>query len=185
MRTETAVPSRGPTPADRVLLQRAVVSSALVGSALIHGAVAGEHFGEWLPAGVFFLVVQLVELLLALAAAFAWDKRVAMLVVVTGVGTVLVWLVSRTTGMPVGPADFRVAEPVGLTDVLCGVLELASALAAVPALRSVTAAPTARPGRGGIVAAAVAVVAALALTTCAMVPSVAGGGHEHVGSHAR
>lgn len=172
-------PSRGRASADRALVQRAVVTSTLVGAALIHGSVAGEHFGEWALAGAFFLTVQLVELVLALLAAVAWDRRVAQLVVVTGLGTVVVWLVSRTTGMPIGPADFRVPEPVGLSDVLCGVLELASVVAAAPSLWSAAMARSVRPSRRSVTAAAVAVVVALSLTAWAMVPSVSGGGHGH------
>jgi hypothetical protein len=177
---EKVVQSRGQAAADRALVQRVVVASALVGAALIHGSVAGEHFGEWVPAGAFFLTVQLVELVLALLAAVAWDRRVAELVVVTGVGTVVVWLVSRTIGMPIGPADFRVPEPVGLSDLLCGVLELASVAAAAPSLWSTAVARSGRPGPRAVASATVAVVAALSLTAWAMVPAVSGGGHEHV-----
>ncbi|WP_148046771.1 hypothetical protein [Nocardioides pocheonensis] len=179
------------TAPDRDLLQRTVVASTLVGSALIHGSVAGEHFGEWLLAGMFFVAVQLVELLLALAAVFAWDRPVARLVVLTGLGTVLVWLVSRTVGMPIGPADFRVPEPVGMTDVLCSLLELASVVAALPAARLRTTEPRGsvrpggRSGPGGRAAAAVAAAAALSLTGAAVVPVVFNAPAHHAQSAVR
>ena len=167
-----------PAP-DRALLQRAVVASALVGSALIHGSVAGDHFGEWLPAGVFFLGIQLVELLLALLAMYLWGRRVATFVVITGVGTVVVWLISRTTGMPIGPADFRVPEPVGLTDVICGVLELVSVAAAAPALLRSTKPAPGRAGLRGSSAAVGAALAAAVLTAWALAPTVTGGAEHH------
>jgi hypothetical protein len=165
-------------PADVLLVRRVAVVVPLVGAALIHGSLAGEHFGEWFLAGLFLLGVQLVELVLAVLAWFAWSRPVALLVVVSGLGTLTVWTVSRTAGMPFGPADFQVPEPVGQADVLCGLLELASIVAALPELRRSAAAAggTARPQ--GRVAAVLVAAVALALTAWALGPAV-GGGHHH------
>lgn len=100
---------------------------ALFGSALIHSTVMGEHLSEWLMAGVFFLVLVAVETALALATIYAWGRRTAQAVVLTGVITVAIWLVSRTVGLPVGPADFRVPESVGGPDLATCLLELGAA----------------------------------------------------------
>jgi hypothetical protein len=167
--------------ADWRLAQRAVVASALLGAASIHGSLAGEHLGEWVPAGVFFLSVQLVELGLALLAVTGWRPQVARAVVVTGLATLSVWAASRTFGMPIGPADFRVPEPVGLADVVCGILELVSVLAAVPALRSRPLTASGVAGTRGKFLAAAAAVTAFALTAWVLGAAVlsTSSGHSH------
>ncbi len=178
--------------ADVQLVARAVIASSLTGSAIIHGTVAGEHFGEWVPAGVFFLGIQLVELVLALLAVYAWSSRVAALVVATGLLTVAVWLLSRTLGTPIGPDDFRVPEPVGVPDTACGLLELMSVAAAAAALRLTghgRVRPRRRseagPSRRGLAVATTAVWAAVVLTAWGAAPAVLDAeGHAHGGSTA-
>src|SRR3954471_3905357 len=93
--------------ADAQLVARAGICAALGGAALIHGTVVSEHYALWPAAGVFFLGTQLVEVSLALAAFYVWNRATAQLVFATSIATVLVWLVSRTFGMPIGPAAFR------------------------------------------------------------------------------
>ena len=85
-----------------------------------------EHLDEWLAAGVFFVALTLAEVAAA-AAVLAWDRawRLPALVaaVVVSAGPLLVWLVSRTVGLPFGPEAFE-PEAVGVADVLSCVLEL-------------------------------------------------------------
>ena len=182
--------ARASYTADVHLVARAVVASSLAGSAVIHGTVAGEHFGEWVPAGVFFIGIQLVELVLALLAVYAWHRRGAVLVVATGLLTLAVWVLSRTLGMPVGPDDFRVPEPVGIPDTACGLLELMSVAAAavtLALLRTGPVRPRQRPGPSlrGVAVAATAVWAAVVLTAWGAAPAVLGAeGHAHGGSAA-
>jgi hypothetical protein len=194
-----ALPPVASTPraayaADVDLVTRAVVASSLVGSAVVHGTVAGEHFGEWVPAGIFFVALQVVEVALALAAVYAWSRRAALAVVVTGLATLSIWLVSRTVGMPIGPPDFQVPEAVGVPDLACGVLEgmsVLAAIAALPLLRSRrsaratsptgTAGPTGTTPRSrlGVVLAGTLVWAAVVLTAWGGVPSLSGSTHLH------
>jgi len=170
--------------ADWQLAQRSVVAGSLLGAAAIHGSVAGEHFGEWVPAGAFFLGIQLVELSLALLAVTGWRPQVARAVVLTGLATLAVWAVSRTVGMPIGPADFRIPEPVGLADVVCGILETASVLAAVPSLRKGADRAGGVAGARGKVLAVTAAVAAFSLTAWVLGDAVlaTNGGHSHQAS---
>ncbi|WP_310529213.1 hypothetical protein [Nocardioides sp.] len=119
---------------------------ALGGSALIHSTVMGEHLAQWVVAGLFFLALVGVETALALAVIYAWGRRTAQAVVLTGVVTVAVWLVSRTVGLPVGPADLRVPEAVGVPDLASCLLELGAA--ALAWRTAVSTAPiTAEAGR--------------------------------------
>ncbi|GAB4006117.1 hypothetical protein [Nocardioides ultimimeridianus] len=181
---------RRPRPAyaaDVDLVTRAAVAGTLIGSAIVHGTVAGEHFGEWVPAGLFFVVLQVVELGLALLAVYAWTRPAALAVVVTGLGTVAIWAVSRTVGMPIGPADFRVPEEVGVPDVACLVLELMSVVAAVVAL-ALMRLPAGRAHRHstrvGAAVAGVLVVAAVVLTAWGGLPGLSGSEAHHHGSSA-
>jgi len=91
----------------------------LLGAALIHLAVAPGHLADYRPFGLFFIVVP----------------RRRLLVSATGVnmGVAALWALSRTIGLPFGPAPWRPLG-VGLTDLLCTALEIASALLLVAIL---------------------------------------------------
>jgi hypothetical protein len=114
------------------IVVRAGTAAALVGAAVVHSTVVGEHYGAWALAGIFFLCVQVVETLLALAVIFYWSAATAAAVAVTSFGTVAVWLVSRTAGLPFGPAEFRSPEAIGSADLACCVMELAAAALVIP-----------------------------------------------------
>ena len=185
MASPVSAGSRASYQADVDLVTRAVIASTLIGSAVIHGTVAGEHFGEWMLAGIFFVALQVVELGLALLAVYAWGRRGAIVVIVTGLMTVSIWVVSRTVGMPFGPADFRVPEPVGDPDLACGVLELMSVVAAVVALVVLARPARTRPGsrphttrRGAVIAGAL-VWAAVVLTVWGGAPTVLATNTDH------
>jgi hypothetical protein len=132
--------SRSDQRIETEIVVRVGAAAALLGSAVVHSSVIAEHNGAWPLAGVFFLSLQTVETMLALAVIFYWSFTTAAAVVVTSVGTVAVWLVSRTAGMPFGPAEFRSPEAVGTPDLACFVLELAAAALVIPwALRRLPA----------------------------------------------
>lgn len=117
---------------DGEVVARCGAAAALLGSAVVHSTVVSEHFAHWQPAGMFFVGLQLVETLLAIAVVLAWTRLTQLAVVLTSVGTVLVWAASRTVGMPFGPAGFRQPEAVGVSDLACCVLELAAAALVAP-----------------------------------------------------
>jgi hypothetical protein len=85
--------------------------------AAIHLWVAGEHFEEWWGYGAFFVVAAYLEL------AFGWAliRRPSDRLVLAGIwgstATVLMYLVSRTGGVPVGPSAGAVeaVEWLGVT----------------------------------------------------------------------
>lgn len=169
------------------LVARAGAVAALVGSAAVHATVIGEHLDEWPLAGSFFAVITLTEMALALAVIVAWSRRTAMAVVVTSLGTVVVWLVSRTVGLPFGPAEFRAAEAVGTPDLACCVLEVVAAALATPwALRRWSQRRGAPSGshRAGV-AAAVALVAVLSsVALWGLASSLSGTGADEHGRDA-
>jgi hypothetical protein len=168
--------------ADAGVVARCAVAATLAGAAIIHATVVGEHLEEWAPAGLFFLGLVLVEGSLGSLALLAWSRLVCVLVAVSGLGTVAVWTVSRTTGMPIGPADFRVPEAVGRADVVCGILELVAAAVCVLFLsrpRSSTGSTWADHGVLAVLPV-VAIVASVALVTAlGVAPALSTGGGQH------
>ena len=105
---------------------RVFLAAALVGAAAIHAAVIPEHLREWWAAGVFFIVLTAVELLAAvvLLSRRRWLQVPSLLVTVAvSIGPLLVWWVSRTSGLPFGPESGE-AEAVGVADVMACLLEL-------------------------------------------------------------
>lgn len=134
----------------RASLRWAGAAAAVAGA--IHVGVAPEHFAGWAPAGVFLLGAGVLQLGLAVAL---WGDRLRSLVPVAVLGTaalVLLYVVSRTVGLPVpghvelatshhtplpvpqgvgngmpvipGSPGSSSAEPVGPLDLLCLVAEL-------------------------------------------------------------
>ena len=115
---------------------RLLLVAALVASAVIHAAVIPEHLTEWPAAGVFFILLTAGELAIAGLLLAPLRQRTALhAATVISVGPLIVWLYSRTAGMPFGPEP-GIPESVGVPDVLACMLEVASLLAAVALLHS-------------------------------------------------
>jgi hypothetical protein len=109
--------------------QRATLTAALAAAGgAIHLAMVPSHAGEWLLEGAAFAVVGWLQL----GAAVALLRRpTPFLRVVVAAGTalvVLVWLVSRVAGLPVGP-EAGALEPVSFVDLTCAGVEVALLLA--------------------------------------------------------
>jgi len=103
----------------------AVVSSAA--AAGVHAAVGPAHFREGLAFGMFFAVAGLAQVGWALAMAVRPSRSLLVAAVVGNSAVLLLWLVTRTIGLPglmAGP------ESVGLWDLSCGIWELAVIVAA-------------------------------------------------------
>ncbi len=174
-RDSLVVPTAGP-------VARCAVASTLAGAAIIHATVVGEHLEEWGPAGLFFLVLVLLESALGVLALLAWSRLTAILVLVTSIGTVAVWAVSRTVGMPFGPADFRIPEAVGTADLVCGGLELvAAAVCAFSLTPRPVAAGSGRLDHGATsaVLSGVVVVSVAMVTAFGVAPALSGEQHHH------
>ena len=161
---------------------RLVLAAGLLGAAAIHAAVIPEHLDEWLAAGVFFVALTLAEVAAAaavLARDRAWRLPGLVAAVVVSAGPLLVWLVSRTVGVPFGPEAFE-PEHIGVADVLSCVLELTTLIIAVALLRRHRAA---RPwSRQGVALALTAVLAGTLIGIAgAQLPVV--GAFSHLGAH--
>ena len=93
-------------------------------TAVIHLWVAPEHFGEWWGYGAFFVVTAAAQGALALGLVL-WPSRPLLLSGAAGnLIVVILWLVTRTTGIPLlGPHAGEVEE-VGSLDLVCTVAEV-------------------------------------------------------------
>jgi hypothetical protein len=110
------------TRSDAVLLYAAVALSLI--AALIHLWVMPEHIEEWWGYGTFFFVCALAQVLLALGLL----RRPSRLLLLLGAGgnlaIVILWLVTRTAGIPLlGPHAGEV-EGVGVLDLACTLAEV-------------------------------------------------------------
>jgi hypothetical protein len=99
-------------------------------TAVIHFAVAGEHFQEYWAFGVFMLVTAWLQLAWAVAIVVKPSKLLLAGGAVVNAGIVVVYILTRTIGDMVGPTPHDV-EPFGFGDGLCTVLEALVAVACV------------------------------------------------------
>lgn len=101
-----------------------LVAAALSGvAALIHVAVCPEHFAEGLIYGVFFALsagCQLGWSMLVTARNARWLAPTGLM---GNASIVLLWAVTRTVGIPIGPQAGEV-ERVGALDLLCAACEI-------------------------------------------------------------
>ena len=106
-----------------------------------------DHLREYLLFGIFFAVVGAAQLGAAVALLRP-TRRLAVGVATGQVLLVALWLVSRTTGLPIGPQPWT-PEEIGVADVACVGLELlAVAVLGGLLVRASTAAVPADAGGG-------------------------------------
>jgi hypothetical protein len=95
--------------------------------------VLGPHLRESWLLGVFFAVTAVAQLAWALLAAMRPSRRVLLGGAVGNALVILVWIVSRTVGVPVGPGAGG-AEPVGFADALSTAYEALIVVGAIVVL---------------------------------------------------
>jgi hypothetical protein len=115
----------------------AMIAAAMLsfGAGVIHAFVVQQHLRETTLFGLFFLVLALLQVAWAVAVRIAPSRGLLVAGAAGSVLIALVWLVSRTIGLPVGPERWA-AEPVGLADSISTAFELGVAGLTVVALRS-------------------------------------------------
>jgi MFS family permease len=126
-----AAERRGPT------LYAAAALSLVAG--FVHLWVAPEHFEEWWGYGAFFVVAAAAQVLYA-PLLLRWPSRAVLLAGIAGnIAIVGLYLLTRTTGIPLlGPKAGEV-EGIGFADVCATTSELGIGVALGAALlREVT-----------------------------------------------
>ena len=114
---------------------RLLLVAGLFGSAAIHAAVVPEHLAEWTAAGVFFIILTAAEVAVGGLLLARLQPTVLLAAAVVSIGPLMLWLYSRTLGLPFGPEP-GVPEAVGLADCVACVLEVGTLLLAVVLLRA-------------------------------------------------
>lgn len=131
-----AVRTTSGTPRTPVLgLPLALVSGTA--AAGIHAAVAPPHLSEDPLFGVFFLLVAGAQLTWVAQLASRTTPRLLQVGVALNVALILLWLVTRTLGLPFGLLPE--AHPVGGWDVACVLWQFATIACCVRLLRPATA----------------------------------------------
>lgn len=93
-----------------------------LGAAAINGSMLPYHFAEYIPFGLFFSCVVLLQAIFVFRAITRPSRRLFQYAF-WGTAIVLLWWgVALTTGLPVGPFAGR-TEPVWITDILAIVFE--------------------------------------------------------------
>ena len=151
------------------------LASLSVGAAAIHFAVIFGHFADYALYGLFFLVLSWAQLVWA--AVVLWrPSRLWLWLGLTGNAIVLVvYVASRTTGLPAGP-DRGHTEPFGALDVVGAILELAlvPGCAALLAHPSLAGRPVRRRGAAAFASLAAVPALVIAVTAAVMTPGWAG-----------
>ncbi|MGH9207061.1 MAG: hypothetical protein ACRD1G_10960, partial [Acidimicrobiales bacterium] len=160
-----------------------------VGSAAIHFGYTSAHFAEYWLYGLFFAVMAWGQLVWA-GALILRPSRLLLTAGTLNALIILVWALSRTVGVGIGPGS-SAAEPVGLPDILCTVLEAGIVVGCLGALWRPAASLWPRSHRWFAVGVVGTVTTLLVVgATFSLTPrfaaehdhSGAGGGHVHTGA---
>jgi hypothetical protein len=101
-----------------------VVAALSLLAAMIHIWVMPEHFEEWWGYGTFFLVAAFAQGLYA-PGLMLWPNRIILLAGVAGnLAIVILWLVTRTSGIPLFGPHAGDIEEVGTLDLVCTLAEV-------------------------------------------------------------
>jgi hypothetical protein len=93
-------------------------------AAVIHAWVAPEHFEEWWGYGTFFIVCAVLQGLYAPILLWRPDRPVLLLGAAGNLAVVILWLVTRTTGIPLFGPHAGEVEGVGASDLACTLAEV-------------------------------------------------------------
>ena len=166
------------SPRSRVAWPIPAVYSALavtsLATAAIHFAVMGEHFREYAAFGVFFSLVAWFQALWALGIVVSPTRPLLTVGLVVNAAVVVIWIVSRTAGLPIGPEP-GTAEPAAFLDVLSTMLEIGIVVATATLLVRGRSATSPGGTRNGLLAVGGLAFLLVLLTTVA----VASEGDEH------
>jgi hypothetical protein len=96
-------------------------------TAFIHVLAATHHYNEWVLYGVFFTLLAPAQAIWGgLVFQHGANRRLLLIGGVANFAVAVVWAISRTTGMPVGPTPWH-AEAIGWHDACATLNELAMA----------------------------------------------------------
>jgi hypothetical protein len=126
---------KDPSNPNRSLERLAGGASLLAGG--IHGLVTPDHFAAWWGYGAFFLIAAMAQLVFGLLLVTnginatdtgpnwrVWKRRAYILGLVGNLLIIGLYLVTRTSGIPVFGPEAGAVEEVGVLDVVSKIAEL-------------------------------------------------------------
>jgi len=125
-RPHRARQARSFSPPTASVLALALLSAA---AAAIHSAVSAEHFEEAFIYGAFFLAASTAQAGWAVVIVYRPNRALLVAGAVANAATIILWILTRTVGLPVGPEPWH-AEAVGTLDLITTLLELVIVLGA-------------------------------------------------------
>ena len=158
MASKTAIaeqlPGREPPPGERPLLVLGMAGlSASAG--LVHASVAAEHFRVSTSFGLFFVALSAFQVGWAVLTLLRPSRHLYWVAAGVNAAVVFIWVVSRTTGIPMGPGA-GVPEPVGRPDVFTTAAEVIIVASSLALLRPLAEAVVRPLGRAVLMVALVA-----------------------------
>jgi hypothetical protein len=156
--------------------------AGLLAAASVHATVIPEHLTEWPAAGVFFILLTIAELDAALLVLVRLRSAAFLATVFVSAGPILLWLYSRTSGLPFGP-EAGVPEPVGLPDVAASLLEASTLAVAFVMLRPRRRRRRHRPAQHLRALTLVGVIAVAVVGVAGGLGLFADNGGMHAGQH--
>jgi hypothetical protein len=146
------------------------VAAASFGAGAIHVGAARDHWQSWQLAGVFFALLAVFQIVWAALVLHRPSRALLEFGALVQLQVVVVWVISRTTGIPFGPHAL-IAESVGLADTISTALEVLAAIGAgillAPRLAHRLIPRTSAVAIAGVAAAVVALASSVALTASA------------------
>ena len=100
------------------------MASLAAAAAVIHFVMVPSHMDEFSVEGVAFAVAGWLQLLVAFYLWTQPSRAILGFTILSNLGFIAVWAVSRTVGLPVGPHS-GIAEEVSVVDLTCVALEAA------------------------------------------------------------
>jgi hypothetical protein len=160
---------------DSAMLRVALALTSLAAAA-IHFSVTADHFDEHLAIGLFFLVVSWGQAFWAASILVVNGRRAILGGLAGNLMVILVWGISRTIGVPIGPDPWS-AEAVGAADLTATALEI-GIVVGCGLLVTGRAIPLSRIFRGRVAVPALG----LALAVLSGTVIVTDPGHTHAGA---
>jgi hypothetical protein len=114
----------------------ALVAVALLsaGAGAIHAAVIEDHLREWWLYGTFFAVAATLQFLGTVLILRRPSRPILIAAAVANGVVVVLWFVTRITGLPVGPEPWT-PERFGALDVVASIFEVLLVVSIVMVLR--------------------------------------------------
>ncbi len=160
-----------PTPARAKLDDRLFIACGLAWiTGLIHVLAAIQHLDEYALYALFFIVLAITQCAWGVAIYRAPSRKLLSAGAILSLAVVALWIISRTSGLPIGPEHWT-PEPVGALDSIATGNEIVLALMIFFFLRRK------QPGALARVCARLTTATALCLILLSCLAFI--GGHAH------